>query len=101
MSVTAATMLPIRRLLASGNKAAAMSKTTFVRCMAASPLAGRKSLYDVLGVAPDSEQAEIKKAFISQSKKMHPDMVRHTAYRGPALVVEPPFNVKKMSFMQG
>jgi len=74
MSVTAATMLPIRRLLASGNNAAAMSKTTFVRCMTASPLAGRKSLYDVLGVAPDSEQAEIKKAFISQSKKMHPDM---------------------------
>ena len=78
MSVTAATMFPIRRLIASGNKAAAMSKTTFVRCMAASPLAGRKSLYEVLGVAPDSEQAEIKKAFIAQSKKMHPDMVRHT-----------------------
>ena len=34
-----------------------------------------KSLYDVLGVAPDSDQADIKKAFISQSKKMHPDMV--------------------------
>ena len=61
---------------AGGSKATAMSKTTFVRCFAASPLAGRKSLYDVLGVAPDSDQADIKKAFISQPKKMHPDMVR-------------------------
>lgn len=77
MSVTTATMFPIRRLFASGGKAAAMSKTTFVRCFAASPLAGRKSLYDVLGVAPDSDQTDIKKAFITQSKKMHPDMVRH------------------------
>ena len=85
MSVTAATMFPIRRLIASGNKAAAMSKTTFVRCMAASPLAGRKSLYEVLGVAPDSEQAEIKKAFIAQSKKMHPDMVCHCTGRARSL----------------
>ena len=75
MSVATAAMLPLRRLLAGGSKAAAMSKTTFVRCFAASPLAGRKSLYDVLGVAPDSDQADIKKAFITQSKKMHPDMV--------------------------
>merc|ERR1719264_1696485 len=67
-------MFPLRHLLAGGSKATAMSKTTFVRCFAASPLAGRKSLYDVLGVAPDSDQADIKKAFITQSKKMHPDM---------------------------
>ena len=75
MPVATAAMLPLRRLFAGGSKAAAMSKTTFVRCFAASPLAGRKSLYDVLGVAPDSDQADIKKAFITQSKKMHPDMV--------------------------
>ena len=76
MPVATAAMLPLRRLIAGGSKATAMSKTTFVRCFAASPLAGRKSLYDVLGVAPDSDQADIKKAFITQSKKMHPDMVR-------------------------
>ena len=88
MSVAAANMFPIRRLLASGNKKAVWSATTFIRCkeyrlqhrcLASSPLAGRgrhKSLYDVLGVAPGSNQAAIKEAFLSQSKKVHPDMVR-------------------------
>lgn len=44
-----------------------------MRCSVRS-FASRGSLYDVLGVAPSATQAEIKKAYLSEAKKCHPDL---------------------------
>jgi len=40
----------------------------------ASAEAGEESLYDVLGVAPDAEVSEIKKAYRKAAKESHPDL---------------------------
>ncbi len=39
-----------------------------------------RSLYEVLGVSPEAEQADIKAAFIERSKKTHPDLVRYDTH---------------------